>query len=112
MIPSATIIRLALRLVANKDRLADMLGDALGKDEPPIDEKVEPPGPKEGSVAWLQESLNILANAGLKVDGEYGPATMQAVKDYQAARDLEVDGWAGVLTQAAIVEDLAEQRVT
>jgi peptidoglycan hydrolase-like protein with peptidoglycan-binding domain len=109
MIPSATVVRILLRLVANKAGIADILGDALTKEPDPVPiEPLEPPGPKEGSVAWLQESLNILNDAGLEVDGDYGAATIQAVKDYQAAEGLEVDGWAGVLTQAAIVEDLAK----
>jgi len=59
------------------------------------------------TINWLQESLNKLTNAGLVVDGSYGSATRDAVKKFQAAHPpLVADGWAGIMTQAAIVEAL------
>jgi murein L,D-transpeptidase YcbB/YkuD len=59
------------------------------------------------SIEWLQESLNKLEAAGLEVDGEYGPATMEAVRKFQAKHGLTADGWAGVQTSAAIYQLLA-----
>ena len=58
------------------------------------------------SIKWLQESLNSLVDAGLKVDGDYGPATKAAVKKFQQQFGLTVDGWAGAITQSAIVDAL------
>jgi peptidoglycan hydrolase-like protein with peptidoglycan-binding domain len=97
-----TVARLAMRLLGN-NQLLDKIKDMV-----PIEPA--PPTPsqyKPGSVAWLQDSLNTLIAADLEVDGEYGPATIEAVKEYQRSVDgLEVDGMSGPLTMAAIVEDL------
>lgn len=61
------------------------------------------------SVQWVQHSLNELSNAGLRIDGDYGPATKAAVKEFQEEHGLTADGWAGVQTCAAIAEELSEQ---
>ena len=58
-------------------------------------------------MEWLQESLNTLVDAGLEVDGEYGPATNKAVAEYQTENGLKADGWAGPETISLIVEQLA-----
>lgn len=43
-------------------------------------------------VKTLQEALNVGKNAGLKVDGDYGPATMMHVADWQnQCRTLRLD---------------------
>jgi peptidoglycan hydrolase-like protein with peptidoglycan-binding domain len=60
-----------------------------------------------GSMEWLQESLNTLADAELEVDGEYGPATNKAVSEFQKENGLKVDGWAGPETINLIVKQLA-----
>jgi peptidoglycan hydrolase-like protein with peptidoglycan-binding domain len=52
-------------------------------------------------VKWVQTALNVLGNA-LEVDGQYGPLTTQAVKQFQTSNKLEIDGWAGDLTHAAL----------
>jgi putative chitinase len=58
---------------------------------------------KDENVEWLQEALNDLgADPGLIIDGRYGPATRQAVKNFQAAAGLAIDGVAGPVTRAAI----------
>ena len=57
-------------------------------------------------VRWLQTSLNVLMDAQLTVDGEMGPPTIEAIKHFQTVYDLTVDGWAGVITQAAIYQAL------
>lgn len=57
---------------------------------------------------WLQGSLNALYDAGLEVDGLYGPKTRAAVEAVQEKLGLKVDGWAGTLTQAAIQAALSK----
>jgi peptidoglycan hydrolase-like protein with peptidoglycan-binding domain len=46
------------------------------------------------SVKQLQEMLNHYG-ANLKVDGDYGDNTKNAVEAYQRGHGLDVDGWAG-----------------
>lgn len=43
-------------------------------------------------VKQLQKLLNELNDAGLEVDGKYGPLTEQAVKDFQAKYKIKIDG--------------------
>lgn len=57
-------------------------------------------------VAWLQQSLNTLVGAGLAVDGELGPLTKRAIEVFQRQNGLVVDGWAGVATEAKILDRL------
>lgn len=61
------------------------------------------------TVKWVQTSLNVLhvPNPPLDVDGEYGPLTTAAVKAFQQANGLVVDGWAGDATQARLQQALA-----
>ena len=61
-------------------------------------------GSKGVHVEWLQKAL---VNRGYKidVDGSFGPATLEALKQYQKARGLTVDGIAGVGTHKAIIND-------
>lgn len=60
-------------------------------------------GDGEDDVKQLQEALNDLgADPKLVVDGRYGPATRRAVREFQAAAGIKVDGIAGPVTEAAI----------
>jgi len=68
--------------------------------------QVQSGGGTDFTIQWLQESLNKLQGGGLVVDGDYGKATKEAVKKFQAAHGLTVDGWCGVLTQAAVIQAL------
>ncbi len=59
------------------------------------------------SVAWTQASLNVLGSeTQIAVDGHYGPATISAVKQFQAANSLHVDGIAGPETLKTIAKRL------
>lgn len=60
-------------------------------------------------TTWLQKALNAYDNAGLTVDGKYGPATVAAVEAAQTKLGVSVDGWAGQITMAAL--QLAVQNV-
>jgi peptidoglycan hydrolase-like protein with peptidoglycan-binding domain len=56
------------------------------------------------AVRTLQTMLNEQISAGLTVDGEFGPATEQAVKTYQAKYNLEVDGIVGQQTWESLFD--------
>jgi peptidoglycan hydrolase-like protein with peptidoglycan-binding domain len=118
------MISLALSLINQKDTLTSVLTEAvtlskqiqalLPKIEallPELTKKVEAVT-KGGTTAnlytvkWLQESLNKLVDAKLVADGSYGKATHDAVKKFQTAKGLVSDGWAGILTTAAIIKAL------
>jgi uncharacterized protein YkwD len=58
-------------------------------------------GAQGEDVAELQRRLNA-AGAALDVDGDFGSVTDQAVRDFQAANNLEVDGSVGPQTQAVL----------
>jgi putative chitinase len=64
-------------------------------------------GAAHGTV-WVQQSLNKLGTEPpLIVDGSFGLATVTAVKAFQQAKGLEVDGKVGPQTVAAIEQALA-----
>lgn len=61
---------------------------------------------KQGSsgsdVTALQKALNATMGSGLTVDGQFGPATHNAVVRYQKSRGLSADGVVGTQTWAAL----------
>eukprot|EP01084_Bolivina_argentea_P134541 237303_1 len=71
-----------------------------------LDEKGEIGGPNNtNEVSALQRFLQRFGyyDDDKKIDGDYGPVTLQAVKDYQTAAGLKVDGITGPLTKKSIV---------
>lgn len=58
-------------------------------------------GSRGASVSQLQSALNS-RGASIAVDGRFGSATRQAVRDFQRANGLAVDGVAGTRTWAAL----------
>ena len=58
-------------------------------------------GQVSGCVTELQQLLNK-HGAHLAVDGDFGPATLGAVKSYQSSHGLSVDGIVGPLTKASL----------
>lgn len=61
--------------------------------------------PIAGDIAGLQRALNALgASPKLDTDGIYGSKTKDAVKAFQSANNLTVDGIAGPKTLATIAE--------
>lgn len=65
--------------------------------------KIGASGPE---VKKLQQALNkkLIPNPGLVPDGQFGNLTAQAVRKFQAANWLVVDGEAGPCTQAAALD--------
>ena len=59
-------------------------------------------GCKGDTVKALQWALNVLINAGLYIDGNYGPATEKSVKTLQEKAGLKIDGIAGKNTWVKI----------
>lgn len=55
------------------------------------------------TVSFIQERLTVLGFA-VAADGQFGPGTEQAVKDFQTSRALTADGVVGAATWAALVE--------
>lgn len=61
----------------------------------------------------LQQIQNLLQYLGyytIRVDGISGPGTEQAVRDFQKAEGLEVDGIPGKLTQEKLLDAVANGR--
>jgi N-acetyl-anhydromuramyl-L-alanine amidase AmpD len=83
--------------------LSSILLAAQGKTEAKQEEAAATPTLKKGSkgaaVRTLQEQLNK-NGAKLAVDGDFGTKTLEAVKLYQKAKGLAVDGIVGKNTWA------------
>jgi peptidoglycan hydrolase-like protein with peptidoglycan-binding domain len=58
-------------------------------------------GEIDGCVTALQELLNSYG-ASIAVDGDFGPGTLAAVKNFQSANGLAADGIVGPATKAAL----------
>lgn len=68
-------------------------------------------GLEDPDVKRLQEALNDLgADPKLVVDGRMGPKTRMAIRAFQAAAGIRVDGIAGPITEAAIALRLSTLR--
>ncbi len=61
-------------------------------------------GDKGETVKTLQIMLNVVDKAGLAEDGIFGSGTQKAVKSFQKANKLDVDGIVGPKTWTALVK--------
>ena len=77
---------------------------------PPLSPVLLRSGAKGPAVEALQQRLNSLTGAGLRVDGDFGRSTRTAVENFQRRVDLEVDGEVGAATRAAMTEVAAGTR--
>ena len=93
-------------------RLAGNAPKQISKDNPaPVVRPVLRNGSNGGAVKELQAKLNAHgASPALSVDGGFGPLTEAAVRAFQTAKGLLVDGVVGSQTWAAL--DKAPQAVT
>ena len=64
------------------------------------------PGDTGAQVAVLQRALASLGFSGGKVDGQYGPATKNAVAQFQGSAQLTADGILGPVTLRALARAL------
>lgn len=64
---------------------------------------LKPGSPDNGAVSALQEALNEALGGSLEVDGDFGGATEDAVREFQEQNGLEVDGKVGDDTRAALL---------
>ena len=62
------------------------------------------------TLLQIQCLLQYLGYYTITVDSIWGPGTKQATKDFQAAEGLEDDGIPGKLTQAALLDAVANGR--
>jgi len=67
------------------------------------------PGDSGDQVKVLQTALAKLGYSPGKVDGEYGPSTTAAVKEFQKANNLDADGVVGPKTRDALAAKLQAQ---
>ena len=80
-------------------RIADKIRSGVGSSIPAIPPVGTLPVLQVGSTGRHVEVIQRFL--GITVDGEFGPATQAAVRDYQRARGLTVDGVVGPATWAA-----------
>lgn len=72
-------------------------------------EAIMRPGDEGEQIAALQQALTTLGYEPGEPDGNYGPATVEAVRAFQTAAGLPADGIAGPTTLNALNEALAAQ---
>lgn len=60
---------------------------------------------KNAHVSWLQSALKELGYS-LSVDGKFGPQTYSVLKQFQADKKIDADGYAGVQTHITILKAL------
>ena len=61
---------------------------------------------KGNDVKWVQQALNIAINAGLSVDGSFGPASKNATIKFQKQYGLSQDGSFGPATRQKMISVL------
>ena len=91
-------------LVTKSDVLARVAAERARSSERPIAASEEKPAPTPlASVGDLQSALNALgAEPSLKIDNNFGPLTIAAIKQFQAAHDLPADGRVSAETLTAL----------
>ncbi|WP_052441057.1 peptidoglycan-binding domain-containing protein [Streptacidiphilus anmyonensis] len=60
-------------------------------------------------VYCVQDAINWSVDAGLALDGDFGPATYKAVRNFQGIASLKIDGEVGPLTGTDIWAAIQDQ---
>lgn len=74
----------------------------------PVGQRVLRQGMTGGDVATWQDQLNHVGGYGLATDGDFGPATNNATRDFQGKHGCTVDGQVGPQSRAAMAAALAQ----
>jgi hypothetical protein len=90
------------------DRAADGEGSRYSLQEPLVGMHDDFRQPVYYAVVAWQQLLNA-SGAQVVVDGAYGPATAAAVKNFQAANDIEPTGVVGYPTAKALLQPMVNQ---
>jgi peptidoglycan hydrolase-like protein with peptidoglycan-binding domain len=64
------------------------------------------------SLEGVQKALGQLGQDPGKIDGKDGPATQKAVRAFQAAQTIKIDGIVGPETRQALMDALANAAST
>jgi tetratricopeptide (TPR) repeat protein len=92
----------------NSRILALIIQERIGRQAPSVTASAGPRtlvvqfGDTGPAVRRLQRALRRAGHSPGAVDGQFGPDTERAVRDFQAARDLDADGVAGPRSWAAL----------
>ncbi|AZN72245.1 DUF3380 domain-containing protein [Georhizobium profundi] len=78
---------------------------------PPIGVKMVSPGMRGAPVRAIQMRLQLLGHYAGAVDGIFGPVTDAALRSFQRAASIVVDGYAGPQTFAAIDATLSPEPI-
>ncbi|MGI6434861.1 MAG: peptidoglycan-binding protein [Syntrophomonadaceae bacterium] len=65
-------------------------------------------GSQGAAVTQLQKDLNELGFYSYRIDGNFGPKTLDAVKNFQKSQGLKIDGVVGPITKAALSDALKQ----
>ena len=68
-------------------------------------------GSKGTEVEYLQKKLNDILGTKLVIDGDFGPKTEKAVKQFQKSRGITVDGKVGPITWAELEKPIEDESV-
>ena len=69
---------------------------------PPVELKVPSAQSASEFVRWVQSTLNMVMNLNLRISGVMGPATRNAIRDFQKREGLAVDGIVGPETKKVL----------
>jgi len=67
--------------------------------------------PDVQTIAGLQQALKMLGYR-VAVDGDYGPETRQAITSFQMQAGIVADGIAGAQTEASLIKELNDRRLS
>jgi hypothetical protein len=105
--PIQRYLRLVQQRLAGGPDGDEAAGARGAKREPPKHFKSPPPTLREGDDGWHVKRLQTLLTAAgaepFGIDGDFGANTTNAVRQFQAAHGLDVDGVVGPMTWKALL---------